>query len=54
MFLGFYNIISAANKFKVKRIIYASSSSVYGDSAIFPLSEKQKIKPKNIYALSKK
>ena len=52
--LGFYNIISAANKHKVKRIIYASSSSVYGDSAIFPLSEKQKIKPKNIYALSKK
>ena len=52
--LGFYNIISAANKFKVKRIIYASSSSVYGDSVIFPLSEKQKIKPKNIYALSKK
>ena len=52
--LGFYNIISAANKYKVKRIIYASSSSVYGDSAIFPLSEKQKIKPKNIYALSKK
>ena len=52
--LGFYNIISAANKYKVKRIIYASSSSVYGDSVIFPLSEKQKIKPKNIYALSKK
>ena len=52
--LGFYNIISAAKKFKVKRIIYASSSSVYGDSVIFPLSEKQKIKPKNIYALSKK
>ncbi len=52
--LGFYNIINAANRFKVKRIIYASSSSVYGDSVIFPLSEKQKIKPKNIYALSKK
>jgi len=52
--LGFYNIISAANKYKIKRIIYASSSSVYGDSVIFPLSEKQKIKPKNIYALSKK
>ena len=44
--LGFYNIISVANKFKVKRIIYASSSSVYGDFVIFPLSEKQKIKPK--------
>ena len=52
--LGFYNIISAADRHKVKKIIYASSSSVYGDSVTFPLSEKQKIKPKNIYALSKK
>jgi len=52
--LGFYNIINAANSHKVKKIIYASSSSVYGDSVNFPLNEKQKIKPKNIYALSKK
>ena len=52
--LGFYNIINAANSHKVKKIIYASSSSVYGDSVTFPLNEKQKIKPKNIYALSKK
>ncbi len=27
---------------------------MYGDSTTFPLSEKQEIKPKNIYALSKK
>ena len=52
--LGFYNIINLANNYKVKKIIYASSSSVYGDSITFPLNEKQKIKPKNIYALSKK
>jgi len=52
--LAFYNIINVANSYKVKKIIYASSSSVYGDSTTFPLNEKQKIKPKNIYALSKK
>ena len=52
--LAFYNIINVANSYKVKKIIYASSSSVYGDSITFPLNEKQKIKPKNIYALSKK
>ena len=33
---------------------HASSSSVYGDSKNFPLNEKDKINPKNIYGLSKK
>ena len=51
---GFYNIIEVAKKYKIKRIIYASSSSVYGDSRKFPLKETQNISPKNIYALSKK
>ena len=51
---GFYNIIEVAKKYKIKKIIYASSSSVYGDSRKFPLKETQNINPKNIYALSKK
>ena len=50
---GFYNLIDVAKKYKVK-IIYASSSSIYGDSKKFPLNETQEVKPKNIYALSKK
>ena len=52
--LAFYNIVNFANKRKIKRILYASSSSVYGDSNNFPLNEKDKINPKNIYGLSKK
>ena len=52
--LGFYNIINFAKTHNIKKILYASSSSVYGDSDRFPLNEKQNIKPKNIYALSKK
>ena len=52
--LGFYNIIRLAKLNKIQKIIYASSSSVYGDAKNFPLSEKQIINPKNIYALSKK
>ena len=52
--LGFYNILNFAKKHNIKKILYASSSSVYGDSNSFPLNEKQNIKPKNIYALSKK
>ena len=51
---GFYNLIDVAKKYKIKRIIYASSSSIYGDSKRFPLNETHKVKPKNIYALSKK
>ena len=35
-------------------MLYASSSSVYGDSKKFPLDEKEKLNPKNIYAISKK
>ena len=52
--LGFYNIIENVKKYKIKRLFYASSSSVYGDNNNYPLNEKQKIYPKNMYALSKK
>jgi len=51
---GFYNLIDVAKNYNVKKIIYASSSSIYGDSKNFPLAEAQKVNPKNIYALSKK
>ena len=52
--LGFFNIIEACKKYKVKRLFYASSSSVYGESKKFPLKESENISPKNIYGLSKK
>ena len=51
---GFYSLIDVANKYNIKKIIYASSSSIYGDSKRFPLKENQNVMPKNIYALSKK
>jgi UDP-glucuronate 4-epimerase len=51
---GFFNIIDNCNEFKVKRLFYASSSSVYGENINFPLSEHEKIFPKNIYGLTKK
>jgi len=52
--LGFQNIIDLSKKYKVKKFIFASSSSVYGDKKNYPLSEKEKIYPKNIYSASKK
>ena len=51
---GFCNLIDSVKDIKVKKLIYASSSSVYGESKNFPLSEKQPIKPKNIYGITKK
>ena len=53
-YVGFFNIIECIKEFRIKRLFYASSSSVYGDNKNFPLNEKEKINPKNIYALSKK
>ena len=51
--LGFLNIIELAKEKKIKKFIYASSSSVYGENKKFPLSENQSLNPKNIYGLSK-
>ncbi len=51
---GFFNIIENSKKYKIKRLFYASSSSVYGENKNFPLNENEKILPKNMYALTKK
>jgi UDP-glucuronate 4-epimerase len=51
---GFANIISLSNEFGVKKFYYASSSSVYGNCQKYPIKEKQKLNPINIYGLSKK
>ncbi len=52
--LGFHNLIDVSNNYNIKKIFYASSSSVYGDKSKYPVSEKSKLDPKNIYGLSKK
>ena len=51
---GFFNVIELLRQNNVKKFIYASSSSVYGDSKKFPLKENQELRPKNIYGLTKK
>ncbi len=52
--VGFFNLIENIKFYNIKKFFYASSSSVYGDSNKFPLSESDKINPKNIYGLTKK
>ena len=50
---GFHNLIEFSKTYNIKNF-YASSSSVYGDLNNFHVNEKSKLKPKNIYGLSKK
>ncbi len=52
---GFFNIIDVSRKFKVKHFLFASTSSVYGNSKKFPLKEDLNTdKPLSIYAATKK
>ncbi len=50
---GFLNVLTAAKDSGVKRFVYASSSSVYGDSAELPKREDNIGKPLSPYAVSK-
>ena len=51
---GFFNVIDQCKTHKVKKLIYASSSSVYGLNSKFPYSETLKVNtPISLYAASK-
>ena len=50
---GFVHILQACRDAKVKRILYASSSSVYGDSPTLPKVENATGKPLSPYAITK-
>jgi len=50
---GTLNVLTAAKEAGVKRVIYASSSSVYGDSPTLPKREEMIPHPLSPYAVSK-
>lgn len=53
--LGFYTILEFLNKNNLKNLIYASSSSVYGDQNIYPFEESLNTDSQlNLYSASKK
>jgi len=53
--VGFFNILNLSSKFKIKHFLFASTSSVYGSSKKFPLSEDLKTdSPLSFYAATKK
>jgi UDP-N-acetylglucosamine/UDP-N-acetylgalactosamine 4-epimerase len=50
---GFLNMLTAARNAKVKRFVYAASSSTYGDHKALPKIENQIGKPLSPYAVTK-
>jgi len=50
---GTLNVLVAARDNNVKKLVYASSSSAYGDTPVLPKSENMKPCPLSPYAISK-
>ena len=53
--VGFSNILEECRNFKIKHLVYASSSSVYGGNTNLPFSEKNGVDhPVSLYAATKR
>ncbi len=50
---GTLNVLKASYENKVKRVVYAASSSAYGDTAVLPKKEDMNPSPLSPYAVSK-
>jgi len=50
---GTFNVLSAARDGAVGRVVYAASSSAYGDTDVLPKEESMAPRPKSPYALQK-
>lgn len=52
-FLGTLNLLEAARRRGIRRLLYASSAAVYGDTTALPVSEQIPPKPLSPYAADK-
>ena len=53
--IGFYNILEASRTYGVEHLVYASSSSIYGNNDKIPYSTDDKVdNPVSLYAATKK
>ena len=50
---GTFNVLRAATEAKVRRVVYAASSSAYGDTDVLPKVETMPPRPKSPYAVQK-
>jgi UDP-glucose 4-epimerase len=51
--LATFNLLEAMRKYDVKELIFASSSSVYGEPLNIPVDENEPIKPVSVYGATK-
>ncbi|MDR3565069.1 MAG: NAD-dependent epimerase/dehydratase family protein [Negativicutes bacterium] len=51
--LGTVNVLEAARKNGVKRVVFASSAAVYGNTSAVPIAESIPAQPTSFYGLSK-
>ncbi|MCC3374096.1 NAD-dependent epimerase/dehydratase family protein [Cohnella sp. REN36] len=51
--IGSINVIECCKKYKVRKIIYASSAAVYGVPVSLPIQETHEIRPLSPYGISK-
>ncbi len=51
--VGTYNVIEAAAAAGVKRVVYSSSASVYGDAAFTPMTEDHPFRNRTMYGATK-
>lgn len=51
--IGLLNVLEASREKKIKRVIYAASSSAYGNSEVLPLSESFRPSPLSPYGAQK-
>ena len=51
---GTFNVIQACNNARIKKIVYAASSSCYGIPDFYPTPESAEIRPQYPYALTKR
>lgn len=50
---GTFNVLEACVKNKIKKLIYSSSASVYGDAVVVPMTENHPFNNKNFYGATK-
>ena len=51
--MGTFNVLEACVKNNVKKLIYSSSASVYGDAIQVPMTEEHPFNNKNFYGATK-
>lgn len=50
---GTFNILELARDFKIKKVVHASTGSVYGEAKYFPQDEEHPLNPTSYYGVSK-